>query len=263
MARQPRLCVPGLPHLVLLQAAATARPLAQEAQRWRFLAWLIAGVGAFPVRLHAYCVLPDAVWLLLTPESAAALSGLMQMLARRASRVAQNEMRTDKDVVPQAAGSDSAQMESALRTPIWAGRFRSAVLQPREWLLPSMIWVDTAAQRAGLAPAEQPWAWSSHAVHCGLGAAGGGPTLDAPQPYWLLGNTPFEREAAYLQQLQKGLDPSRITALQQALRRGVSIGDDVFLDELEKISGRAVRPKRRGRPRKNPAGAEDLPDSVT
>ncbi|SBP88481.1 hypothetical protein [Thiomonas delicata] len=251
MARQPRLCVPGLPHLVLLSAAAASQPLALEAQRWRFLAWLVEGLGSFPVQLHAYCVLPEAVWLLLTPERPAALSGLMQMLARRTSRALGGPVKPRGDAAKQAGVPEAQQQGSPARPAVWAGRFRSAVLQPQAWLLPAMVWVDAAAQREGLADADQPWSWSSHAAHCGLGGAlGSAPALHGPQPYWMLGNTPFEREAAYSRLLQAGVDADRAGALQRALRSGTGLGDAAFLAELELRSGRSVRPARRGRPRK-------------
>ena len=251
MARQPRLCVPGLPHLVLLSAAAAAQPLALEARRWRFLAWLVEGLEAFPVRLHAYCVLPDAVWLLLTPDRPAALSGLMQMLARRTSRALGGPVKPRGGAAQQADGPEAQQQGLPPPPPVWAGRFRSAVLQPQAWLLPAMVWVDTAAQREGLAGAERPWPWSSHAVHCGLGGApGSAPALHGPQPYWMLGNTPFEREAAYSRLLQAGVDADRASALQRALRSGTGLGDAAFLGELELHSGRSVQPAPRGRPRK-------------
>ena len=237
---------------MLLSAAAPAQPLALEAQRWRFLAWLVEGLEAFPVRLHAYCVLPEAVWLLLTPDRPTALSGLMQMLARRTSRAMGEMAKPRGETVKQTDRPQAQQPDPPPRPSVWAGRFRSAVLQPQAWLLPAMVWVDTAALRAGLAGAEQPWSWSSHAAHCGLGGApGSAPALHGPQPYWMLGNTPFEREAAYSRLLQAGVGADRASALQRALRSGTGLGDAAFLAELELRAGRSVRPARRGRPCKS------------
>ena len=263
MARRARLCIPHLPHLLKLVAVPGARPLACEEARERLLATLAQGLQRFAVRLHAYCLLPDAVYMLATPEDAPALSGLMQMLARRASRGLVQDVR-----VAMAAGHASraepphgewasealgtrGEGRGSGRSTVWAGRFRSAVLEPQLWALPAMVWVDTAAQRAGLAAAAPSWAWSSAGVHCGqAGPRGGTPALHLPAAYWALGNTPFEREAAYARMVQAGLGASEGMALERALRAGLALGDAGFVAELEQASGRRLQPGVRGRPRK-------------
>ncbi len=233
MARQSRLCVPGLPHLVQLVAATGSRPLAPGEQRARFLAWMSEALGSLPTRLHAYSLLHDGVWLLLTPDEPRGLSGFVQTLARRTSR----------------AQGAAAATQAPARQAIWAGRFRSAVIEPADWALPAMVWVDDAARRAGLVAAGQVWPWSSQSAHCGLGAgAGPAPALQLPAAYWALGNTPFAREAAYGHLLLAGLHAQRARELEQALRRGAALGDAHFLQRVTQHSGRQLQPAPRGRP---------------
>ncbi|WP_038167681.1 hypothetical protein [Thiomonas sp. FB-Cd] len=263
MARRARLCIPHLPHLLKLVAVPGARPLACDEARERLLATLVQGLQRFAVRLHAYCLLPDAVYMLATPEDAPALSGLMQMLARRASRGSAQDERVATAAGP-AARAELTHGERANEAPgtrdeargsgrsaVWAGRFRSAVLEPQLWALSAMVWVDTAAQRAGVAAAAPIWAWSSAGVHCGqAGPRGGTPALHLPAAYWALGNTPFEREAAYARMVQAGLGASEGVALERALRAGLALGDAGFVAELEQAAGRRLQPGVRGRPRK-------------
>ena len=271
MARKARLCIPHLPHLLKLVAATGARPLACEEARERLLATLVQGQQRSAVRLHAYSVLPDAVYLLATPEDAHALSGLMQMLARRASRgLAQVErvamavgttvradVPDDEQASPGAVTGD--QPRASGHSAVWAGRFRSAVLEPPLWALRAMVWVDTAAQRAGLTATAPMWAWSSAGVHCGqAGPRGGMPALHLPAAYWALGNTPFEREAAYARMLQAGLGAAEGAALERALRAGLALGGAAFVAELEQVAGRRLQPGVRGRPRKM-SEASDTP----
>lgn len=232
MARQPRLIHPASAHLVLLQAAAGAQPLGDAALRDRLLLWMREALAATAVRLHAYAVLPQQVWLLLTPQAAPALSAFVQQLARRTSRAQRGS----------GAGADPA-------AAVWAGRFRSAVIQPGEWELAAMVWVDLAAERAQDAAAAD-WRWSSRGAHCGETLPGATqPALTLPAAYWDLGNTPFEREAAFRRRLLQGLDAATEAALQDALRRGGAVGDPEFLQRLQADSGRRVLPARRGRPR--------------
>ena len=237
MARQARFCRPGRAHLVRLQAAPGASPVATPGQRDQLVLWMAQGLSPASVRLHGYAVLPEAVLLLLTPQSAADLSRYVQGLARRASR-ARSTASAD------AAGASSPTQ----RAPAWAGRFQSALVQPGDWELAAMVWIDRAADRADLAAI---WPWSSLAAHCGEAPPGSArpPLLSAPDAYWQLGNTPFAREAAYRERLAHGVAPSQSQALEAALRSGLAVGDTAFLTELESESGRRLAPARRGRPR--------------
>lgn len=231
MARQARLFSPGHAHLVQLQAVAGAQPLGAAQQRDRFVLWMREGLDASAVRLQAYAVLPQAVWLLLVSDTAPDLSTFVQGLARRTSRAQER------------ADAEDAAKPAAARAPVWAGRFRSAVIQPGEWEVVAMVWIDRAADSAGAA-----WPWSSRAAHCGE-TSSGVPALSFPAAYWALGNTPFEREAAYRQRLQQGLSTASARALETGLRSGSAVGDAAFLQQLEKDSGRRVLPAPRGRPR--------------
>ncbi|WP_079416483.1 hypothetical protein [Thiomonas intermedia] len=240
MARQARFCSPGRAHLVRLHAAQGASPLAAPDQRARFLQTMVQGLAQVSVRLHAYAVLPDAVLLLLTPQSAEDLSRFVQGLARRSSRARQ---------APQAEASVPVSRE-----PAWAGRFQSALVQPGDWELTAMVWIDRAADRAGLSGAS-PWLWSSLGAHVGEAQAMPvrGPALSAPEAYWTLGNTPFAREAGYRERLDQGLTAVQMGELDAALRRGLAVGDDFFLRQMEIETGRRLQAAPRGRPRMNVA----------
>lgn len=239
MARQARFCSPGRAHLVRLIASGAASPVAAPDQRDRFVQTMAQGLAAVSVRLHAYAVLPDAVLLLLTPQTAGDLSRLVQSLARRSSR---SRLTHEADA-----------SRAVVREPAWAGRYQSALVQPGDWELAAMIWID----HAGLSQA-QAWPWSSAASHLGEVPTQRGPeapALSAPEAYWDLGNTPFAREAAYRERLVHGLSDAQIHALDKALRRGTAVGDAAFLQQMEDESGRRLQPSRRGRPRMNVASS--------
>jgi putative transposase len=70
--------------------------------------------------------------------------------------------------------------------------------------------------------------------------------------YWALGNTPFEREAAY-QQLAKASGSSDLMAeIEAATRKAWPLGSEEFRRRLGKLTDRRLEPARRGRPRKQP-----------
>lgn len=81
MARLPRLALAGMAHLVTQRAHGERTLFADDADRVEFLRCLRAALQGGAVRLHAYALLADRLWLLLTPTAAADSSRLLQNLA--------------------------------------------------------------------------------------------------------------------------------------------------------------------------------------
>ena len=101
--------------------------------------------------------------------------------------------------------------------------------------------------RAGLAAQPRDYPWSSHAYHAGLQPD---PIVTDHALYWALGNTPFDREAAYLRLVEQGLGSSQVKALEAAVLKGWPLGSDAFKQALAVKMKRQVLPAKRGRPRK-------------
>ena len=140
--------------------------------------------------------------------------------------------------------------------PARCGRVASVL---RRWvggaqaLLTCMRYIEQAPQRAGWPGQVAEFSHSSAPYHVGNGAD---PTV-APAPnasgYWKLGNTPFEREAAYRSLLDHPLTPAQLQAVESSTLKGWAMGSGEFLASLaaSALAG-ARRPatKARGRPRK-------------
>ncbi len=226
MARQARLCLPGQAHLVLQPACSAV--FLEPADYQDYLQRLGSTAARCHVQVHGYALLPEAVWLLLTPDDCAGLSSLMQTLARCASR------------------------RRGLGAGLWRGRYRSALLQQSSWLLPALCALDQAAQLGGVSVDAASWPWSSLAHHTGRQSCA---WLREVPPYWDLGNTPYAREAAYAALLAADVAARHWPQLQRAVQSSGALGDDAYIDWAEQQLGRPLRPRRRGRPR---AGREDL-----
>jgi putative transposase len=92
--------------------------------------------------------------------------------------------------------------------------------------------------------------WSSHGHYAGLRHD----RLLTPHPlYWELGNTPFAREAAYVELVRGGVRTADQAALTEATlaRLGGGRWCD-FLDTLQKSTERRVVKAKAGRPPSNP-----------
>lgn len=226
MARQARLAIAGVPHLVEHRAAA--RPLfahADEAQR--LLAELHDAARAADVALHGYALLPEAVWLLATPAQADALGRAVQALGRRYVRWLNDRRAT--------AGA------------LFGGRYRAAPLEPEREFLPALRYIESRPVAAAAAPTAETYPWSSARHHVGLAVDA---LLDTHPQVWALGNTPFERQAAWRAHLDAGPSADEARRYQQALAGGWLIGSADFEQAVAPAAPRRLRPARPGRPRR-------------
>jgi putative transposase len=66
--------------------------------------------------------------------------------------------------------------------------------------------------------------------------------------FWALGNTPFDREAAYAELVQAGLSADQQAALTVSVLSGWPAGDAAFAAELQKHTKRRVIKRKAGRP---------------
>jgi putative transposase len=228
MARLPRLYAPGLPQLV---QASFAEPLAQPDQPAPaallndLTAWLGAAATRHRVSVHGWVLSIDRVVLLATPVDEEGLPRLMQTLGRNlASR--------------QRGGR------------IFSGRYRSALLEPGQWVLPALVWLESLPGQSG-SPDIEAWPWSSAASHTGL--LGSPPSwLVDHADYWSCGNTPFDRQANYRRRLHEGLSREQSERIRATLAGQWALGGPAFLEKLTHTASRRVSPGQRGRPRKQP-----------
>ncbi len=219
MARQARLVVPGLAHYVVLRGHSQRQVFADELDRQAFVQVLRITVQAQPVLVHAAALLDGEVHLLARPAEAIALSRCIQALGRH--------------YVPaynrRHGGSGT----------LWDGRFRAAVVEPGEATLLVLSHID--GLRLGT---------DASSTNRGRSGEVTGALFTDPPELWALGNTPFEREAAYRRRLSQPLSLPMLDALAAAIRGGRAFGGAEFLAALAAQTGRAVHVAARGRPRR-------------
>ncbi len=232
MARLPRLAVAGCVHHVV-QRGVEGRPIFRDAADFRRMQVDIADLcRAGGLAVHAYVLLPDRFHLLATPAEAPALSRTLQALGRRYVRAFnQRHGRTGT---------------------LWEGRFRSTLIEPETCLLDVMRYIELAPARAGLVADAATYPWSSLAHH--LGQALDPVITDHPR-FWSLGNTPFERQAAYARACAAPPDAAALEHIRDATHRGWALGSAPFLEALARRTERRLAPRPVGRPRRSPAAA--------
>ncbi|MBP9033947.1 MAG: transposase [Pseudomonadales bacterium] len=227
MARMSRLAIAGHPHLLFQRGNDRTTLFRDDEDRERYLAVLREAAAAAQVAVHAYVMMDDHVHLLATPAAGAGLSRMMQALGR--NYVGWFNHRH------QRSGT------------LWEGRFRSGLIEAETWLLPCMRYIELNPVRAGLVADPADYRWSSARHHLGQRTDA---LLSDHALFWALGNTPFDREAAwrdYLAQPPLAAEVQQVTA---SGLRGWALGRAGFLERMNEVAGRRLVPARRGRPRK-------------
>jgi len=229
VARLARLALPGYPHLVSHRAGARDLIVDDEDAR-RLLQELRQALLDADVALHGYTLLPRGLWLLATPVDAGGLGRAMQSIGRRFVRWV-NDRRAEHG-------------------GIFSGRYRAAPIEPDAGSLRALAFVDTMPLRAVPGVTLDQYSWSSCRVHLGLASD---PHLGTLPAYWALGNTPFDRQAAYRRLLDTGVGANETTRFAQALAGGWVVGSPGFVRQIEAQCSRRPQPARPGRPRRGAA----------
>lgn len=230
MARLPRIVIAGHAHHVLQRGHDSGLIVRDDEDRRRWLALLRDAAATQRVSLHAWVLLDDHFHLIVTPPEAQALGRMVQSLTRR-----------------HAAAFNR---RHARRGTLWEGRYRASLLQPGAWLADALVYVEQHPARAGLVTAAADWPWSSAQHHLGVVRDA---AIGEAAAWWALGNTPFEREAAWQRRLADGLDARTVLRITNATRRGWPIGEPDFLATLQTAVSLRLVPRPRGRPPRSAA----------
>jgi putative transposase len=199
-----------------------------DADRERFLDILRDAALTQQVAVHAYVLMDNHVHLLATPSEEGSLSRMVQSAGRNYV-VAFNRRHGRSGT-------------------LWEGRFKAHLVEAQAYLLVLMRFIESKPFHAGLAPALLASRWSSLAHHLGERRD---PLVSDHSLFWGLGNTPFEREAAYRRWMEEGTSTAQEAELMQACRTSRPLASPAFLVEVQRAWSLPLAPKPRGRPRKH------------
>jgi len=225
MARQPRLILPKQPHHILQRANEPQRIFRDGEDYTQFLGWLKDAARGYKVAIHAYALLPTHLHLLATPPDEASLGAMMQKIGRL--------------YVPWYNA------KYARAGGLFEGRFRTAVVDTDRHFLMCSRFIELAPMRESHAVEPGDYPWSSYPHHAGLRP---NPLITDHALFWALGNTPFQREAAYSELVQQGIAPDELALIAASVQKGQPLGTDAFKIALERQTQRRILPAKRGRP---------------
>jgi putative transposase len=212
MARTARIVVPGLPHHVTQRGNRRQPIFLRSGDETQYLHMLTERCSLAAVEVWAYCLMPNHVHLVMTPQS--------------------------EDGLAKAVGEAHRQYTSLInarerwRGHLFQDRFASSVMDERH-LIAAFRYVALNPVRAGLAERAQDWPWSS--VHAHLFRRDG--RLVKVQP--LLSRVD-DVEALFAP------DPKidsrwakEVAAIRSGAKRNEPVGAREFVEGLRKTSGAA------------------------
>lgn len=214
MARLARVVVPGHPHHVTQRGNGGARTFFEDGDYALYRDLLAVNCKAAGVEVWAWCLMPNHVHLILVPSDA---DGLRRALA---------------PVHRSYAGT--IQVRRRRTGHFWQGRF-GAVAMDEDHLAAALRYVSLNPVRARLVARAQDWRWSSTRAH--LRGKADGVTALAPVR---------DRFPRFADLLDSAPEEDLFARLRAAESIGRPLGSERFVARLERLTGRPLRPAKRG-----------------
>lgn len=215
MARLARVVIPGVPHHVTQRGNGRAQTFFSPGDYRLYLDLLARHCKASEVSIWGWVLMPNHVHLILTPRDADGLRRALSKVHRAyAGHVHARQKRTGH---------------------FWQGRF-GCVAMDEAHLAAALRYVALNPVRARLVKRATDWRWSS--VHAQLGQAETPPVTDT---------APVRaRYPDFAALIAEGEDADMFEALRQAETIGRPLGDERFLSRLSRLTGRSLKPGKRG-----------------
>jgi len=214
MARIARVVVEGIPHHVTQRGARRQQTFFGTDDYRVYLELMAEWCARSNVTIWAYCLMPNHVHLIAVPATA---DGLHRGIAEAHRRYTRH-----------------VNFREGWRGYLWQGRFASYPMDER-YLLAAARYIELNPVRARLTAQAGDYRWSSAAAHL----AGRDDGLARVRP--LLDLVPKWGEF-----LACPPDADEADAIRSHARTGRPLGDDAFLDRLERFLNRPLRPLKRG-----------------
>jgi len=215
MPRIPRLVVPGYPHHVTQRGNRRQKTFFHAEDYLAYLEFIAAAIPKAGRDIWAYCLMPNHVHFVIFPHHRDSLALLFKEAHRRYTR--------------------RINFREKWRGHLWQERFHSFVMDEPH-LDATVRYVELNPVSAKLCERSQDWRWSS--VHAHLNSSDDRLVTVKPMlekfPDW----------AAYLGDRQSN---EVLQKVRQHTKTGRPLGSTMFIETLESLSGRSLKPLKPGR----------------
>jgi putative transposase len=214
MARLARLVIPGMPHHVTQRGNRRQQTFFHDEDYAAYIELMADWCREEGVEIWGYCLMPNHVHLIAVPATEQGLRRAIGEAHRRYTR--------------------RINFREKWRGYLWQGRFASFVMD-EPYLLAAARYVELNPVRAGLVANAAEWPWSSAKSH--LSGRDDGLVNVAPLLAMIGDWIAFLNSAMREEELQD---------LREHGRTGRPLGSPAFLERLENLVGRVLRPLKRG-----------------
>ena len=198
-----------------------------DSDRLLYLSLLADSSRMHECSVHAFVLMSNHVHLLVSGHEDHAISRMMKRIGESYARAFNKKHR---------------------RTgTLWEGRFLSSVVDTRSYFVTCQRYVECNPVRAAMVkdPADYPWSSFPH------NALGRPSAFLTPHPAFLaLGPTEAERRGAYRALFATPERAADLELIRACVNSGLAVGDDAFIKEVERLTGRTASRKPGGRPRR-------------
>jgi putative transposase len=218
MPRTARASVGGVCYHVINRGNGRARVFHKDRDFQAFVDLFEPACERLPMRILAWCLIPNHFHLVLWPRGDGDLSRWMQWLMTAHVRRYHRHRHSSGHV--------------------WQGRFKAFPIQQDAHLLTVLRYVERNPLRAGLVRSAENWPWSSLPSW-----------VQGERPVWL-SKGPVDRPSRWLTYVNRAETAAELEALRKSVQRGTPFGAATWSTRTANRLGLEASLHPRGRPRK-------------
>ena len=230
MARLPRYVIPSQPQHIIQRGNNRQIIFAADADYQFFRDALVDAATKHGLAIHAYVWMTNHIHLLATPLFENSISKVFQSVGRK---YVQYYNYTYK-----RSGT------------LWEGRYRATIVDTEQYFLKLMRYIDLNPVRASMTQHPADYPWSSYAFYAEGKLGLNSDWLVPHDEYVRLGLTDSERQAAYRQLFKADLSTHDLAQIRECTHKGWALGNQRFIEEVERLTKRQATSKGIGRPKK-------------
>ena len=215
MARMARVVIPQYPHHVTQRGNRRQRTFFSDSDFRAYIKLLANARDSAEVTVWAYCLMPNHVHFVIVPEHESSLACLFKEAHRRYTR--------------------RINFREKWRGHLWQERFHSFVMDEQH-LNATVRYVELNPVAARLCTKPQEWRWSSVHAH-----------LDQEDDELVSVKPMLERHPNWGDYLDCEQSDELLQLVRMHTRTGRPLGSENFIEKLETVSGRSLKPRKPGR----------------